>query len=671
MTLPLILSATALAAASGLPGLLGRSGRANGQGIAAAMMAAAAALGLAGATAGLFAHTTATLPLTLPLTGHAAGLAVDALSAFFLFPVFAMGALGSIYGLGYWRQDEHSDNGGKLRLFWGLLVAGMAVVVLARNAVVFLLGWEAMALSAFFLICTEDHVGEVRRAGWIYLVATHLGTLCLFAMFALMRSSTGSFDLSTVLAQPAGMGRMTAIFVLALIGFGLKAGIMPLHFWLPAAHANAPSHVSAMLSGVMIKMGIYGLVRIMSLLPESPVAWGAIVLALGAVSGVLGVVFAIGQHDLKRLLAYHSVENIGIIVMGLGLAMLGRALGRIDWIVLGLAGALLHVWNHGLFKSLLFLSAGSVVHATHTREIDRLGGLAKAMPWTASMFLVGAVAICGLPPLNGFVSEFLIYVGLFGTLGSDGGPAWVGAAMAAPVLAMIGALAVACFVKAYGAVFLGSAREAGIQAHEAPASMIAPMAMIAGGCVLFGLAPFALAPVLDRAIAPWTAHPPGTSMPLAVLAPLGWVGLLALALWGAVAAGSVLLLRQLRSRRVTRQCTWDCGYAEPTPRMQYTSSSFAQMLVGLFGWALRPRVHRPDVSGLFPSATRFESHVDDVVLDGQILPLARRVQRWLAALGGMRQGLTQHYVFYILATVILLLLWTMPLHNLIARFFSR
>src|SRR5205807_3118219 len=277
-------------------------------------------------------------------------------------------------------------------------------------------------------VATEDHEESVRAAGWRYLAASHLAALCLFAMFALLRSATGTFNLVAIPDTLSIPGMATAIFLLALIGFGLKAGIMPMHVWLPSAHANAPSHVSALLSGLMIKMGIYGLVRICSLLPTPPVWWGSLLLGFGAISGVLGVAFAIGQHDLKRLLAYHSIENIGIIVMGLGLAMLGRSLNRTDWILLGLGGALLHVWNHALFKSLLFLSAGSVVHAAHTREIDRLGGLGKVMPCTAFCFLIGAVAICGLPPLNGFVSELLIYLGLFRSLGINGDSSPISAA---------------------------------------------------------------------------------------------------------------------------------------------------------------------------------------------------------------------------------------------------
>ena len=386
----------------------------------------------------------------------------------------------------------HPENGRKLRFFYGTLTAGMALVVIARNGVLFLFGWEIMALSAFFLVTTEDGVREVRRSGWIYLVATHVAALCLLALFSLLRAASGSFSLEPLQANsltPAGTmypWSATAIFVCALVGFGLKAGIMPLHVWLPGAHANAPSHVSAIMSGVMIKMGIYGLVRVLGAAAAPPLAWGYTVLGLGVVSGVLGVAFAVGQHDLKRLLAYHSIENIGIIVIGLGLALIGRTLARADWIVLGLGGALLHVWNHALFKSLLFFSAGSVIHATGTREIDRLGGLAKAMPRTSLAFLVGAVAICGLPPLNGFVSELLIYLGLFGTLGIGEGSACPLAAFAAPALALIGGLAVACFVKVFGAVFLGSARtEVARHAHESAGSMLGPMGVLMGCCLLY------------------------------------------------------------------------------------------------------------------------------------------------------------------------------------------
>ena len=434
MSLSVILMAIVLAAASGAPGAFLSRRSVAGERIAAWIMVGGALGGLVGAGIGLRVEEALTLNFPWSAAGNAV-VGVDALSAFFLVPVFLMGGLGSIYGLGYWPQGRHPGNGRKLRLFWGLLTAGMALLVISRHAMAFLLGWEIMALSAFFLVATEDTRDASRRAGWIYLVATHVGTLTLFGLFALWRWGTGSYALLPVGREALSLGMLNVLFCLALLGFGLKAGLMPLHFWLPSAHANAPSHVSAMLSGVVLKTGIYGLVRFLSLLPDPPHAWGGLILLLGAVSGLLGVVFAIGQHDLKRLLAYHSVENIGIILMGLGVAMLGRSAGQPVWVVLGLAGCLLHVWNHSFFKSLLFLCAGSVVHTAHTRQIDRLGGLAKTMPWTAAMFLIGAVAICGLPPLNGFVSELFVYLGLFGTMTTDGA-AGSAAVLAVPVLAM-------------------------------------------------------------------------------------------------------------------------------------------------------------------------------------------------------------------------------------------
>ena len=408
MALELIVAAACLMGASGFPGLCLSRESSLGQRMASVLMSVGAIVGLAGVYLGHDAEESAAYMVAWPVAIQLS-VGIDGLSAFFLVPVFLIGGLGSLYGLGYWRQREHPRDGRKLGLFWGLLMLGMALLVISRHGMTFLLGWEVMALSAFFLVSTEDRRPECQKAGWVYLIATHIGTLTLFAMFTLWRSMTGSFDLTPTTFEATSQGARNILFFLALLGFGLKAGMMPLHFWLPSAHANAPSHVSAVLSGVVLKMGIYGLVRVLSLLPTPPVGWGGLVLLLGVVSGLLGVVFALGQHDLKRLLAYHSVENIGIILMGLGLAMIGCSTGRAEWVVLGMAGCLLHVWNHSLFKSLLFLCAGSVLHGAGTREIDHLGGLAKSMPWTAAMFLVGAVAICGLPPLNGFVSEFYVY----------------------------------------------------------------------------------------------------------------------------------------------------------------------------------------------------------------------------------------------------------------------
>jgi hydrogenase-4 component B len=659
MSEQLVLAGIALAAVSGVPGLFTNRSSNTGQRLTTLLAVVGSALGLAGVGAFWVGAGSAPIVRSWPIVpGAAFDVALDGLSAVFLAPVFLVSLLGSVYGLGYWQQAEHPDNGRKLRLFYGLLTAGMALLVVARNGVLFLFGWEAMALSAFFLVTTEEDKQEVREAGWVYLVATHVATLALFGLFALFYKVNGSFTLDPLRPGAASPGEAAAIFVLALLAFGLKAGLMPMHVWLPSSHAIAPSHVSAILSGVILKMGIYGLVRVTSLFPQPPLAWGGILLALGVASGALGVLFAVGQHDIKRLLAYHSIENIGIIVLGVGLALVGRSLGRTEWVVLGLAGGLLHVWNHALFKALLFLSAGSVIHTAHSREIDHLGGLYKRMPYTGLCFLVGAVAICGLPPLNGFVSELLIYLGLFNTLGlQEGRPSFAGAAFAAPALALIGALAVACFVKVFGAVFLGTARSAHAEgARESGPAMLVPMAALAACCVFIGLAPAAVAPVLGQAVSAW-ADVPDAGRQLMRLAPLDWLSIMGVALLAALGLSGGLLWLLLRGRAVETGPTWGCGYAAPTPRMQYTSSSFGQMLVGLFGWALRPRVHRPEGLGLFPKKAEFHSEVPEVVLDEAVLP-AFRFGAWLASwFRVFQQGNVQIYLLYVFLALLALLFW--------------
>lgn len=658
MSEQLLLLGTIVAAASGVPGLLFGRRSMSGQWLTTLLAVAGAGVGLSGA--GFYWATGDSQPIVLPwsLPGAEFNVAVDGLSAVFLAPIFLISLLGNIYGLAYWKQTEHPQNGRSLRLFYGTLTAGMALVVIARNGILFLFGWEIMALSAFFLITSEDENREVRETGWIYLVATHVATLFLFGLFALLRAASGSFLLEPLAAGSLAPGMASTIFILALVGFGVKAGIMPLHVWLPSSHAIAPSHVSAIMSGVIIKMGIYGIARITSLLPNPPLEWGAVLLGLGVISGVFGVAFAIGQHDLKRLLAYHSIENIGIIVMGLGVAMLGRSLGSADWVILGLCGGLLHVWNHALFKALLFLSAGSVIHTTHTREIDHLGGLAKVMPWTALCFLIGAVAICGLPPLNGFVSEFLVYLGLFATLGNGQGPSYPIAAFAAPALALIGTLAVACFVKVYGVVFLGTARSEHAQhAHESPLSMTLPMGVLVACCIFIGVAPTLIAPVFGSAVSAWDPSITDAGARLTTLAPLDSITFMGLLLIGGLLAVSVLLWLRLRYSIVEKGATWGCGYVAPTPRIQYTSSSFVEMLVGLFGWALRPRTHRPTDLALFPAKSNFHSEVTDTVLDEAVLPVFHNAAWLFSWCRVIQQGNVQAYLLYIFVAVVALLLW--------------
>ncbi len=651
----LILGAAATLGFSGVPALFGSRRARAGQRLTVALMVLGSVAGLAGVAWALATPPPAlTRAWGLPLGQFA--VAFDALGAVFLLPVFVVPALGALYGLSYWKQTEHPANGRKLGLVCGLLAGAMVLVVLARDSVLFLVAWEVMALAAFFAATADDDDAEVRRAGWIYLVATHMGTLCLMALFALLRHVSGSTALQPVAAGLLTSAAASTIFILAMVGFGFKAGLVPLHVWLPGAHANAPSHVSAILSGVMLKMGIYGIVRTLTLLPMPPSWWGGLLLGLGATTGVLGIAFAVGQQDLKRLLAYSSIENIGIIAMGLGLGLLGHAHGRPDWIALGLGGALLHVWNHSLFKSLLFFNAGAILHVAHTREIDRLGGLGRSMPRTAALFLLGAAAICALPPLNGFAGEWLLYLGLFRTVDAATGSACPAAALGAAALALIGALAAACFCKLFGTVFLGEPRgPLASEAHDPPAGMTLSMAALGLGCLTLGILPGLALPLLDRAIAVWSALAPVPAAPLATLAPVAWISRLALALIVAGSLAGLLLRRVWRRRPLGRTGTWDCGYARPTARMQYTGSSFGLTLVELFSWALRPRTERPALAGIFPRVSRCRSRVPDTVLDRLVLPLFRQAERLLPRVRLLQQGRIQVYVLYFVAVTLFLL----------------
>jgi hydrogenase-4 component B len=658
-TLPawLVVVAAVLLGASGVPGLFLARRVGAGEKVATALVAAAAALGLVGTWLAAEAPCTPMLALPWSIPGAGFVVAVDAISALFLAPIFFVGLLGAFYGLAYWPERAHEDGGRRLRLVYGLLTGALVVVAVARNAVLFLAAWELMALAAFLAITTEDEKPEVRAAGLLYLVLTHAATLALFAMFTLLRSATGTYDLAIAPGDVTDPRAATAILLLAVFGFGLKAGLMPMHVWLPSAHGNAPSHVSALMSGVLIKTGIYGLVRVTSFFATPPTWWGVLVLAAGGLSAVLGVAYAIGQHDIKRLLAYHSVENIGIIAMGLGLALLGRSFGRPELVALGLGGALLHVWNHGLFKSLLFFAAGSAIHATGTRSIDRMGGLARRMPYTALAFLAGAVAICGLPPLNGFVSEYLVYVGFLRSTEARGGDGWLAGAMGAPALALVGALALACFVKVFGAAFLGEPRTTDARrAHESPRPMLAPMGALVAACAAIGLLPPLVAPLLDRAAAAWA--PELTPLPtLASLTSLDKVGVASAATLAVAALLALALRRAARARGTAAAPTWDCGYAAPSPRMQYTASSFAESLVALFAWALRPRRHAPHLEAApFPAASRYESHVDDVVLDGALVPAARLVGRGMHWFRWIQRGSPHLYVLFIVVALVAALL---------------
>jgi formate hydrogenlyase subunit 3/multisubunit Na+/H+ antiporter MnhD subunit len=506
----------------------------------------------------------------------------------------------------------------------------MVLVVVARNGLLFLVGWEAMALAAFFLIATEHRNVPAQRAAWVYLVATHVGTAALIGAFALLQRADDTLDWHAGAAAGMSQARAVAVFALALLGFGLKAGLMPLHVWLPAAHASAPSHVSAVLSGVMIKMGAYGVLRTVSLLPPLPAACGAAVLALGALSALLGIAASLGQSDLKRLLAYSSIENIGIVFLGIGLGLLGRAVGSDALVVLGLGGGLLHVLNHGLFKPLLFLGAGSVLHATQARDLDALGGLWRRMPRTGTAFLLGAAAISGLPLLNGFASEFMLYLGLFHAVGAPDVGLAVSAAAAIAGLALTGGLAVVGFVRAAGAVFLGAPRTpSAAAAHESPPSMTTPLLLLAAGCVTLGLVPAACAPLLDAATA-------------------------------ATLPGGVRAARRRRRPAADAPVgTWDCGYVGPTsPRLQYTGTSFAQPAVRALGWTVRGHTGAPAALELFPGPRAFVRRATEPLLHGVLWPLAHRCADRCARLRFLQRGKLHVYLLYILVAHVLLLAWS-------------
>ncbi|HEU5068829.1 MAG TPA: proton-conducting transporter membrane subunit [Verrucomicrobiae bacterium] len=584
------------------------------------------------------------------VAGEPLHLRLDGLSAFFLVLLSVVGGAGAVYAREYWADQQHPDSAGRGRLAWNAISLSMGGVLLISNGLHFLIAWELFAISGYFLIVLERQRREVRTAGWLYLAVSHAGTLCLFAFFVALAARTGSWELGPLRAH----AELAPLFWLALAGFGVKAGLFPLHIWLPSAHANAPSHVSAIMSGVAIKMGLYGIIRFGGWLPVPPAA-GGVVIGIGAVTALLGIAFAFAQNDLKRLLAYCSVENVGIIAIGLGGALLGVRHGDAPWGRLLLAGALLHVWNHGAFKALLFLGAGSVLHATGTRELSRLGGLARVMPWTAGLFALGAAAISALPPLNGFVSEWLLYLGLFDAAASRSHTAW--AAMPAVIaLATAGALALASFVKASAMIFLGAPRtEAAAHAHECGPWMRGPMLALAGACVGIGLAPCVFWPAVARAVGAWNPAWAGAEMP----APLFTLSAVQFALAGLFIAGGTWLWRRARANGLRRALTWDCGYARPTARMQYTGGSFAGIAGGWFAWILQPEraLRRP--RGPFPGRASRIERVPETVLERGIEPAGRVVMRASAAVRRLQHGRLQFYILYLAAgvAVLAMLVW--------------
>lgn len=581
----------------------------------------------------------------MSLGGELVHLRLDGVSALFLALLCMVGGAGAVYAREYWSEKNYPASAPRGRMWWSALVLSMGIVLTVANGLHFLIGWEVFTVCAFFLITLDRQRPEVRAAGWLYLAASHAGTVCLFAFFSTLAARTGSWELGPMCEQ-AGL---TPLFWLALAGFGVKAGVFPLHVWLPSAHANAPSHVSAIMSGVAIKMGIYGIVRFSGWLPV-PAEAGWVVIGLGATSALLGIAFAFAQNDFKRLLAYCSVENIGVILIGIGGALLAVTHSDAPWGRLALAGALLHVWNHGAFKALLFFGAGSVLHATGTREMSRLGGLWRTMPWTAGLFALGAIAVSGLPPLNGFVSEWLVYLGLFDAAMSKGPVAWA-AMPAAIILAMTGALAMASFAKAGAMIFLGAPRtQAAERAHECGPGMHAPMLVLASVCVAIGLSPIFFWPVVARAVGSWRPAWGVVEAPV----PLVTLGVVHVVLAILALLAVAWLWRKAHANGLRRGLTWDCGYAAPSARMQYVSASFAGIVSGWFRWVLLPdrKMRRP--RGHFPAEALRLERVPETVLERIIGPVSVVVMQVSTAVRRLQHGRLQFYILYVLAGLIAL-----------------
>jgi hydrogenase-4 component B len=611
-------------------------------------------------------------------------LAVDGLSAFFVFVISLVAVAAAIYGPAYLRA--HSPDAGPARqaaqvFALNVFLGCMVFVCSAGDALSFLLLWEGMTLASYVLIVSDDRDGENARAGLLYMVMTHGGTALLLVAFFVLTERAGAFDFVSLRAAAGDLDgtARTTLFFLALAGFATKAGVVPLHVWLPRAHPAAPSHVSALMSGVMLKVAIYGMLRFgFDLLAPAagplPASWGWMVLVAGTISAVLGVLYALQQHDLKRLLAFHSVENIGIILIGVGLAMIlwrqqdtGGALATV-----ALTAALLHTVNHAAFKGLLFLAAGSVLCRTHVRNIEELGGLARRMPWTAGLFLLGAIAISGLPPLNGFVSEWLTFQALLGGAGRFHGPAGLGIVFSAAMLALTGGLAAACFAKAFGVTFLGRPRTVHAEhAGEAPLAMIAGMVWLAAACVALGVAPGYAMRLLDAPTA-GLLHSPGASAvvaargPLVLATGLTTAGTLATAISMTLMAALLIVLAAmawvlrhgLRRAPPRAAPTWTCGMS-PTARFDYTATAFAKPLRLVFAALYRPRREVIRESAGTPYVVRRIRYTGEVV-DLAETQIYHRVQRGITelsqAIRDRSTGRIHGYIGWVFGTLVVALL---------------
>jgi hydrogenase-4 component B len=597
----------------------------------------------------------------------------DRLSAYFLGIIALLAVSVSVYSFGYSEEYLRRRSVVLLVFLYNAFLLSMVSVVIAGHALVFLFFWELMSLATFFLINFEHEERASRRAALLYVIMAHIGTAFLVAMFVVLYTYAGSFSFAAF--QEAGphmpVAVKSAVFLLASVGFGIKAGIIPFHIWLPEAHPAAPSNISALMSGVMIKTGIYGMVRVFFcfLGPDVPEWWGVMILILAAVSSVLGVLYALMEHDLKRLLAFHSIENIGIILMGVGGALLFLSLGNTTLAAVALMAGLYHVLNHAMFKGLLFLSAGSVLHSTHSRNIEELGGLVKRMPGTALFFLVGAVAISALPPLNGFVSEWLTFQALLLGFRIPDLTVKIAVPLTVAILALTGALAAACFVKAFGITFLGMSRSAPAEhARESSPTMLVAMGMLALMCVVLGVAPGFVISVLDPLVSA-TLGAGGAAQVVsnggvlfvhesapASVAPSVLAGLLVVLALLPI-AGGFLFSGRLRKRAAM---TWACGLDNIEPQMQYTATGFSKPIRMIFSNIFRA-THEieisEDSSPYFHPRVTYELKTESVFLKYAYEPVHGFVLRVARAFRRIQTGHLQTYLAYIFITLVILLLF--------------
>ena len=582
---------------------------------------------------------------------------IDPLSAFFVVVISTISLAAVIYSKGYLKH--YIDNGKNINshlIFLPMLIASMLSVVTCQNALMFLVCWEIMSLSSFFLVIFENEKKEVLKSGIKYLVFMHFSVLFIILAFAIMSITSGSLDFSSfAFALQHSEGLANLVFILAFIGFGTKAGFVPFHNWLPDAHPAAPSHVSAMMSGVMIKTGIYGILRILSLIlmPSIFISYFVLVIALG--TALYGVLYAITQNDMKRLLAYSSIENIGIIGIGIGIGMLGLAYSHPIVAVLGFAGGILHILNHSMFKELLFLAAGSVYTKTHTRDMEVLGGLIKSMPKTAILFLIGSIAICGLPPFNGFIGEFLVYLGMFKGLSIHNFFSMVTLLFAIAGLALVGTMAVICFSKIFSIVFLGLPRSeyATKVTSDVSKSMTVPMSILACLIVAIGLMPQYVFSFIVKPVSLLVNFQPTLlAEPLALMQTISFYVL------GFVIFLMVLVVLKLKltNSKIELQDTWGCGYDNPNNHIQYTASSYVSPFLSMLRPLFKKVFDIEKPRKLFPQKAHFSLHIDDIEEAYVINPLLKGDEWFLSKFEALQSGNIQSYIKYGLMFLVLVII---------------